>query len=122
MKIKKLEDQIVHDIEKLEFETFGSEEYKTGVDSITKMLDKVIEYRKLRADQSDKKRQREIEALAAAEEKRNKTIDQILKIIEIAIPSVITVWGTLVTLKFEETGTVTTIMGRGFTNKLLPKK
>lgn len=122
MKIKALEDQIVHDIEKLDYETFGSETYRVGVDSITKMLDKAIEYRKLRAEQSDKKKQRELEASAKEYEKKIKAFDQFLKIMEIAIPSVITVWGTLVTLKFEETGTVTTIMGRGFTNKLLPKK
>lgn len=122
MKIKILEDQIVHDIEKLDYETFGSEAYKVGVDCITKMMDRVIEYRKLRSEQSDKKKQREIEALTVAEEKKNKNLDHLLKIIEIVVPSVITVWGTLVTLKFEETGTVTTIMGRGFTNKLLPKK
>ena len=29
---------------------------------------------------------------------------------------------TLTSLKFEEEGTVTTIVGRGFVNKLLPKK
>ena len=40
----------------------------------------------------------------------------------IAVPTVVTVWGTLKSFKFEEEGTITTIMGRGFINKLLPKK
>ena len=40
----------------------------------------------------------------------------------IVLPLAVTIWGTLKTLKFEEEGTVTTMMGRGFINKLIPKK
>lgn len=40
----------------------------------------------------------------------------------IAIPAGITIWGTLKSLNFEKEGTVTTLIGRGFINKLLPKK
>ena len=55
------------------------------------------------------------------EEKKDRLIKNILTGAGIIIPLGVTVWGTLKTLKFEEEGTVTTLMGRGFINKLFPK-
>ena len=55
-------------------------------------------------------------------EQRDRMITNAITAAGIVIPSLITIWGTFKTLKFEEQGTVTTIMGRGFINKLLPKK
>lgn len=40
----------------------------------------------------------------------------------IIIPSLITIWGTLTSLKFEEEGTITTPVGRGFINELFKRK
>ena len=56
------------------------------------------------------------------EEKKDRLVKNIITAAGIVLPLVITVWGTKVSLKFEEEGTFTTIMGRGFINKLLPKK
>lgn len=121
----------------------GSETYKVAVDGITKLMDKRIEMEKLERDTQAKDKDREIESKKAdgdltdkaksreIEEKKlgqitNEKNDQLFKngiaIAGIIIPSMITIWGTFKTLKFEETGTVTTIMGRGFVNKLIPKK
>lgn len=121
----------------------GSETYKVAVDGITKLMDKRIEMEKLERDTQAKDKDREIESKKAEgdltdkaksreiEEKKlaqitNEKNDQLFKngiaIAGIVIPSMITIWGTFKTLKFEETGTVTTIMGRGFVNKLIPKK
>ena len=58
----------------------------------------------------------------AEDEKRDRRIKNGITIAGIVIPSVITIWGTIKSLNFEKEGTVTTIMGRGFINKLLPKK
>lgn len=121
----------------------GSETYKVTVDGITKLMDKRIEMEKLERDTQAKDKDREIESKKAEgdltdkaksreiDEKKlaqiaNEKNDQLFKngiaIASIVIPSMITIWGTFKTLKFEETGTVTTIMGRGFVNKLIPKK
>lgn len=121
----------------------GSETYKVTVDGITKLMDKRIEMEKLERDTQAKDKDREIESKKAEgdltdkaksreiDEKKlvqiaNEKNDQLFKngiaIAGIVIPSMITIWGTFKTLKFEETGTVTTIMGRGFVNKLIPKK
>ena len=58
----------------------------------------------------------------AEDEKRDRRIKNGITIAGIVIPSLITIWGTIKSLNFEKEGTVTTIMGRGFINKLLPKK
>ena len=56
------------------------------------------------------------------EEKKDRWIKNGLAAAGIIIPTLVTIWGTVKSIKFEETGTITTIMGRGFINKLLPKK
>ena len=56
------------------------------------------------------------------DEKKDRLVKNVLTLLGIAVPTVVTIWGTNKSLKFEETGSVTTIMGRGFINKLLPKK
>ena len=56
------------------------------------------------------------------EDKKDRLIKNCMTAAGIVIPSVLTIWGTLKSLEFEKTGTVTTIMGRGFINKLLPRK
>lgn len=138
-----LEKEIKSEFEKLRGLDIGSEEYKTTVDGITKLLDRVIDVEKLEKDAKAKSQDREIESKKVngeltekaesikIEEKKleqitNEKNDQIFKnaiaIAGIVVPSLITIWGTFKTLKFEETGTVTTIMGRGFVNKLIPKK
>lgn len=138
-----LDEEIQSELEKLGGLKMGSEEYKTTVDGITKLLDRVIDVEKLERDATAKNGDREIERSKVngelsekaksreIEEKKleqiaNEKNDQIFKnaiaIAGIVVPSLITIWGTFKTLKFEETGTVTTIMGRGFVNKLIPKK
>ncbi|MBO5906197.1 MAG: hypothetical protein J6Q84_07255 [Kiritimatiellae bacterium] len=62
-----------------------------------------------------------LKAKQAESEDKDRLIRNIIAVTGIVVPSLITIWGTLKSLKFEETGSVTTIMGRGFINKLLPK-
>ena len=138
-----LDTEIESELEKLGDLDIGTEEYKTTVDGITKLLDRVIDVEKLEKDARAKSEDHDIESRKVngelaekaksreIEEKKlaqitNEKNDQIFKnaiaIAGIVVPSLITIWGTFKTLKFEETGTVTTIMGRGFVNKLIPKK
>lgn len=58
----------------------------------------------------------------AAEELKDRLIKNCLTAASIVLPCLITVWGTVKSFEFEKTGTITTMMGRGFINKLLPKK
>lgn len=151
METKELETllatEIQEDLENLRDLELGSEEYKVAVDGIVKLMDRAIDLRKVDVDAEDKLARLDVEResnevkqaeLKLKEEQFNVEIelkqkqldsekkDQLFRngiaIAGIVIPSVITIWGTVKSLKFEETGTVTTLMGRGFINKLLPKK
>ena len=55
-------------------------------------------------------------------DKRAHIADVVLKATGIVTSLWLTVWGTKKSFEFEKEGTITTIMGRGFINKLIPKK
>lgn len=128
-----LDQEIASQFEAIKDLELGSEEYKAGIDAIAKLLDKKAELEKINVDASDKSLNRAQAQLNHVnemrlrqeqmdEEKKDRRWRNWLGVAGIAIPSLITVWGTLKSLKFEETGTITTPIGRGFINKLLPRK
>ena len=121
-----LYDEIETEFEKLREKTPGSDEHKAIVDEIVKLMDRAIEMEKVNNDCTDKTEVREndqaMKKQQMEDEKRDRLIKNIISVAGIALPLIVTIWGTKVSLKFEEEGTFTTIMGRGFINKLLPKK
>jgi uncharacterized membrane protein YdbT with pleckstrin-like domain len=166
---KLLYDEIKDEFGRLQGIEVGTDEYKTTVDGLTKLVDRAIDIEKIDIETEDRNKKRE-EAKAQAEfekelklreeqaakekaefekelklreekaareaaeferktklreieeEKRDRLIKNCISVVGILLPIGVTIWGTLKSLKFEEEGTVTTIMGRGFINKLLPKK
>ena len=121
-----LYDEIQTDFEKLRDEELGSEKRKATVDELAKLMDRAIEMKRLDNDCKDKTEARENEQAARLqqleEDKKDRLVKNVISAAGIALPLLVTIWGTKVSLKFEEEGTFTTIMGRGFINKLLPKK
>lgn len=121
-----LNEEIQQKIEKMGELEVGTEEYKLAADSVSKLMEKAIEIDKLEIEAYDRERAREDEndfrERQLKEDKKDRLVKNILTGAGIAIPVMVTIWGTLASFKFEETGTVTTIVGRGFLNKLLPKK
>ena len=103
-------------------------------------INKRLKLKQMRIDKELKERQLKLEEEAQKFKEQQATIDQELKLKEIKqnradkavghtltavgiiIPSILTVWGTLKSLKFEETGTVTTMAGRSFIQKLFHRK
>lgn len=102
-----LHEEIVTELEGLRDMETGTEAHKAAVDDLTKLVDRAIEMEKL---------------ANGGDERKDRLIKNCIAIAGIVIPSVLTIWGTLKSFEFERDGTVTTIMGRGFINKLLPKK
>ena len=104
----------------------GTEIHKTTVDEVAKLFDKAIEIEKIEVEAKDKAKAREIEAslkrAQMEEDRKDRRFKNGIALGGIVLPLAVTIWGTFKTLKFEEEGTVTTIMGRGFINKLIPKK
>lgn len=121
-----LHDEIRNEFEELKKLEVGSDGYRAAVDGISKLLDRAIEYDKLDSECNERSLNRGFEEdyklQLAEDEKRDRRIKNGITIAGIVIPSIITIWGTIKSLNFEKEGTVTTIMGRGFINKLLPKK
>ena len=121
-----LNEEIKDEFSNLKKMELGSETYKTTVDGLTKLVDRAIEMEKMESELQERIDNREtdndLKLKQMKDEKTNRFVTNAIAIAGIVIPSLLTVWGTMKTLKFEEEGTVTTIMGRGFINKLLPKK
>lgn len=116
MKIEKmLHEEIESELTKLKSLEVGSEEYRTTVDGLTKLVDKAIEMDRLNIENQDKLETRE-------EEKKDRWIRHALNALGIAIPAGVTIWGTIKSFRFEETGTITTQAGRGFINRLFRGK
>lgn len=121
-----LYDEIETEFEKLRTTEPGSEQYKITVDGLTKLMDRAIEMEKVNNDCKDKADTRESDHLMKQQQLKDDKTDRLIKNIigaaGVVLPLLVTIWGTKVSLKFEEEGAFTTIMGRGFINKLLPKK
>ena len=104
----------------------GTEEYKTTVDGLIKLVDRAIEIDKVNNESREKVESQEFDEqfrlTQAGYENKDRLIKNCIAVAGIVIPSVITIWGTVKSIEFEKEGTITTIMGRGFINKLLPKK
>ena len=122
----KLESEILNELDILADMEVGSEQYETTINGLTKLLDRSIEMDKVlyEAEAEDKKQnfEEDLKLKELKHEKRDRFVKNVLTAISIGGGFALTVWGTLKSFKFEETGTVTTIMGRGFINNLLPKK
>ena len=121
----KLEMEIDRELEALAGMEVGSEPYKATVDETCKLLDRAIELERLEQEWEDKtitrKTEEEFKNRQLKEEKIDRWIRNGLTVTGIVVPTLLTVWGTVVSLNFEKEGTVTTGIGRGFINKLLPK-
>lgn len=123
MMIKRLaREELKTEIQELGKMELGSEEYKTTVDGITKLWDRVIEVDKIEieADEREKNAQREQEMKLKQmrNEKTNRIIEGCIDGVEVLGKIGLVVWGTYVILSFEKEGTVTTGPGRAFVNSL----
>lgn len=121
-----LHTEIETELKELGKMELGSDAYRGTVDGLAKLMDKAIEMERLTIENRDK-----IEARANDEDLKLKQMDEdrkdriaknLIGIAGIVIPTAVTIWGTIKSIEFEKEGTITTIMGRGFINKLLPKK
>lgn len=117
-----LRDEIQDEMGLLNKIEVGTDEYSKSVDGIAKLFDKVIELEKIENEKHEKAEDRALEMLKLEDDRKDRFIKNCIATASIAVPTLLTIWGTCKSLKFEETGTVTTLVGRGFINKLLPKK
>lgn len=121
-----LKEELESEISELGNLTLGSDEYKATVDGVSKLMDKLNDSNKIELDAHERAAARESEAAIKMEQiendKKNRRSQVFTTIAGIVIPVAVTIWGTLTTLKFEETGTVTTTAGKKLTGRLFDKK
>ena len=121
-----LDDVIVNELKNLKDTKGGTDEYKATVECVTKLMDRSIEIKKLTFDQTNKLSRQVIDDKAKVkqdeEDRKDRLIKNCISVAGIVIPALITIWGTLKSLKFEQDGTVTSMAGRAFVSRLFPKK
>lgn len=121
-----LDDVIVNELKNLKDTKGETDEYKATVECVTKLMDRSIEIKKLTFDQTNKLSRQVIDDKAKVkqdeEDRKDRLIKNCINIAGIVIPALITIWGTLKSLKFEQDGTVTSMAGRAFVSRLFPKK
>lgn len=121
-----LNEEIQSEFSELAKIEVGTDPYKTTVDGLTKLMDRKIEIDKIEAESYDRAEALEREYELKLKQMREDRIDRIVKngiAVGTALLGVaVTIWGTKATFEFEKEGTISSIMGRGFINKLFPKK
>lgn len=115
MKIEKQLEEVIS-LKLEEAKDSDSEKCKNAVDDAAKLTDRLIEIKKMNADEEAKK-----------EEQKHQTIKERwangIAIAGIAVPATISAIGIYKTFKFDEAGgIISSTLGRGFVNKFIPKK
>ena len=118
-----LNEELETELEELKKIKIGGDDYKAAVDGITKLADRMIELDKLNNEAEERNKNREVDAeLKQAQleaTKKDNRVKNAISIAGILVPIGVTIWGTL--KAFERDGTVTTLIGKGFINKLIHK-
>lgn len=121
-----LKREICEDLEGMLELDLGSDEHKASVDAVTKLIDREVELRKLEIEHQERlesrKAEEELKLKQMKEGKVDRIIGYVITVAGIVIPVIVTVWGTKVSLKFEEEGTITTSAGRNFFSRIFHKK
>lgn len=121
-----LDDAITTGFNELDGMEVGSEKYKTTVDQLTKMTDRVIEIEKLESDENNQKSNRETDKDLRLKQMKQEQLDRYIKHGLTAVSVIggiaLTIWGAKASWRFEETGTVTSTAGRKFINNLFFRK
>lgn len=121
----KLHVEIDDEFEKLVDIEVGTEKHKAAVDDIAKLSDRAIEMERLDQAARDlalREKEQEMRKKQMEADERDRLIKNGLTAASIIVSAGLTIWGTIVSINFEKTGTFTTIMGKGFVHGMIPKK
>ena len=120
-----LNEEFGNEVKELSKLKVGSDEYKVAVSGVTQIADRLIEIQKLENDGEEKARTRaKDEALKLRElesNERNEKIKNGIAIGTTLLSTVVLIWGTLGTWRFDTEHTPTSTQGRAWLNALLPK-
>lgn len=118
-----IREEVQNELKELRKMQLGSDEYRTTVDGVTKLADRVIEMDKLdnerQAQAEIQEKELELKQEQIKEEKKDRIIKNCLTGVSVVGGILVTIWGTIVSINFEREGTFTTSAGRKHVNKLL---
>lgn len=121
-----LEDEIQAEIEEISKMEIGSEKHKMASEALSKLVDKYNDMDKLELEYQDKYDGREAELSFKEKqleyEQKDARIKNYLTATSICGGFLITIWGVCKSLKFEETGVFSSLISRGWVQKIIPKK
>ena len=121
-----LQNEIKDELQGLSTLELGSDQYKVTTDGIAKLMDRAIEMDKLNSDLDERRENHNddlnLKCRQVDAEIRDRKIKNVITVVISGVGTIVTIWGTLKTLKFEEVGTVTTIAGRNFINNIFKRK
>ena len=92
-----------------------TKEYSAALDSVTKLMDRAIEIEKLESSETQNEKQME-------EDRKSRLVKNCIDVGSVVLPLAVTIWGAKASFKFEETGTITTSVGRKFMDKIISWK
>lgn len=131
-----LQDEIRRELDEIKKIDVGTDECKTAIDGVTKLIGLSNDMDKVDLEYQDRYEAREIEKELKKEqlgddrdlkkrqlkdERIDRHIKNLITLATFAGGVALTYWGTCKTFEFEKEGSITTMMGRGFINGLFHK-
>ena len=122
-----------------DLEAVNVPEYGEAVTNVTKLMDKLVELKKLDIEQSKLEQMKEIESKKMEieeskleqmkeletekidSENKDRLVKNVITVVTTGAGIVLTIWGTKKTFQFEETGSITSTAGRKYLDALLSK-
>lgn len=103
-----------------------SDDYRKMNDNVCKLAHERLEMEKVDIESQEKAEAREIEKelklKQMEEDRKDRRWKNGIAIAGMATSAGLAIWGTVVCLKFEEHGTFSTIIGKAWSGRLLPRK
>ena len=124
MTIKALyRDEIQNELGELSRLEVGSDTYRTAVEGITKLTDKMNDIEKIEIDAQDKAENRfndyQLRMKQMEDERKDRNVKNVLTVVSIGTGLGVAIWGTLVSMKFEKTDSFTSLLGRKWVDKTI---
>ena len=120
-----LREELTNEIAELGRVQFGGDEYKTGVNGVAQITDRVIEMERIELEKERIRIEQEkldAEYQKNEDERKDRKVKNVIAAAGIAIPSVITVLGAIAMFVYEERGSIVSQAGRKIVDRIFRAK
>ena len=114
-------DEIEKELAEVSRLEVGSDKYRTAVDGVSKLADKMIELEKIEIDNQDKIENREndysLRLKQIEEDRKDRIVKNVLTGVTFAGSAALAIWGTIISMKFEKEDSFTSLAGRKWVDR-----